>query len=146
MNRSILHNENNTKTLFRFKVCDQEDDAESIVGLAREAHALIRFGYIPFSEAKVRKIVEKALLSPKRQGILLAYKGDTLVGGAFCSVGEYHIGTGTLLTTIHNINVAQTTRAVGLAAAKWRWGCLKASRAGHKHAARKKFCSTSVPA
>jgi hypothetical protein len=82
MGRRILYNENNTKTPLRFKVCDQEDDAESIVGLAREAHAQSRFGYIQFCEAKVRNLVEKALLSPKRQGILLAYKGNTLVGGA----------------------------------------------------------------
>ncbi|WP_321362569.1 hypothetical protein [uncultured Celeribacter sp.] len=69
-----------------------------------------RFGYIPFSAEKVRKLVETSAKDEKRHGILLAYKSERLVGIAYCSVGEYHIGTGALLTTIHNLNVAKDIR------------------------------------
>jgi hypothetical protein len=89
---------------------DRDDDIESIIELARLSHAESRFGYIPFSGDKVRKVVEKALENEKRQGVFFAYKGEVLVGFAYCSIGEYHIGTDVLLTTIHNINVAKDVR------------------------------------
>jgi hypothetical protein len=59
----------------------------------------------------VRKVATKAPEDEKRHAIMVAQRGDDLVGAASCSVGEFHIGTGVLLTTIHNINVKRKERA-----------------------------------
>lgn len=42
---------------------------------------------------------------------MLATINDEPVGFTYCSVGEYHIGEGVLLTTIHNMNVTRSVRA-----------------------------------
>ncbi|WP_068089272.1 hypothetical protein [Polycladidibacter stylochi] len=68
-------------------------------------------GYIPFSEQKVRKIVEQAVKRPDRFAIMLAYLGERPVGLLYCGVGEYHIGENVLLATIYNINVLREIRA-----------------------------------
>jgi hypothetical protein len=95
----------------QFRMANAATDIPALIELAREAHTESRFGYIPFSEAKVRKIVATALKDEKRHGIMVVLRGDDLVGAASCSVGEFHIGTGVLLTTIHNINVKRKERA-----------------------------------
>jgi len=94
----------------RFHVVSDRADIPKIVDLAREAHAESRFGYIPFRADKVRKIAERAIADEKRHAVMLAEKDGAPVGFAYCSVGEYHIGTDVLLTTIHNINVSRDVR------------------------------------
>lgn len=42
---------------------------------------------------------------------MIARRHGDAVGFAYCSVGEYHIGTDILLTTIHNMNVSRDVRA-----------------------------------
>ncbi|PXW78220.1 hypothetical protein BZA02_11123 [Ruegeria sp. P4] len=42
---------------------------------------------------------------------MLAIKNEKPVGFAYSSVGEYHIGKGVLLTTIHNMNVSMHVRS-----------------------------------
>ncbi|UWP90182.1 hypothetical protein [Aliiroseovarius crassostreae] len=85
-------------------------DIPKIVDLAREAHAESRVGYIPFSAEKVQKIALTAISDDKRHAVMLAEKHGVPVGAAYCSVGEYYIGTDVLLTTIHNINVSRDVR------------------------------------
>ncbi len=100
-----------------FHVVSDRADIPKIVDLAREAHAESRFGYIPFSADKVRKIAEQAIADEKRHAVMLAEKNDVPVGFAYCSVAEYHIGTDVLLTTIHNINVSRDVRMLASALA-----------------------------
>ncbi|UWQ09115.1 hypothetical protein K3X41_05875 [Aliiroseovarius crassostreae] len=85
-------------------------DIPKLVDLARDAHAESRFSYIPFSADKIRKIAERATEDEKRHAVMLAEKDCVPVGFAYCSVGEYHIGTDVLRTTIHNINVSRDVR------------------------------------
>lgn len=110
MDQVAIPRSTSTKPSLRFKVLDRNDDVDAIINLARASHADSRFGHIPFSDDKVRKVVATALERDKHQGILLAYQNDALVGAAFCSIGEYHIGTDALLTTIHVISVARSVR------------------------------------
>jgi len=42
---------------------------------------------------------------------MVAERDREFVGIAYCSVGEYHLGTDVLLTTIQNINVSKSVRA-----------------------------------
>lgn len=99
-------------------------DLPSIVTLAREAHAESRFGYIPFSDDKVQKIVLAALEDEKRYGVMLATKGETAVGFLGCSVGEYHIGKGVLIATVHSMYVSRSTR-IALSGGRAALGLLK---------------------
>lgn len=94
-----------------FRMAIKKSDLPAIVALAREAHEESRFGYIPFSDKKVRKIAMAAFKDQKRHAVMLALKNKIPVGFLYCSVGEYHIGTGVLLTTIHNMNVSRSIRA-----------------------------------
>lgn len=95
-----------------------------LIALSREAHEESRFSYIPFSEAKAEKIIRRAFEDDRRYAFLLAVKNDTPVGFAYCSVSEYHIGTGHLLVSIHNINVSKSVRA-GLSGGKAALGLFK---------------------
>lgn len=83
---------------------------DDIIFLAQKAHEESRFSYITFAPDKVREIAERAISDPKRHGAMMAWDDGKPVGFVYCSVGEYHIGTGTLLTTIHNINVLKDVR------------------------------------
>lgn len=97
-------------TRLRFAVLDAQANLDEIVFLARAAHLESRFSYITFSPDKVRAIAKRALDDPKRHAVMMAWSGQQPVGFVYCSIGEYHIGVGTLVTTIHNINVLKDVR------------------------------------
>ena len=98
------------KSLVEFRLANGAVDLPHIVFLAEEAHGESRFGYIPFCAEKTRKVARRALDDPKRHGVMLAFKKDEPIGILYCSIGEYHIGTDVLLTTIHNVNVLKSVR------------------------------------
>lgn len=102
---------NNKYSDVRFRVASQQSDIPAVITLARAAHEESRFGYIPFSAPKVENITREALKDPRRHAVMLATKGDAPVGFVYCSVGEYHIGAGVLVTSIHNMNVSRDIRA-----------------------------------
>lgn len=97
--------------MINFRVVSEESDIPALVDLAYEAHTESRFSYIEFAPGKVEKIAKRALADPKRSAVMLANKNAVPVGAAYCSVGEYHIGTGSLFTTIHNVNVSKHIRS-----------------------------------
>lgn len=113
----------------KFQIVRKEAELAPIVALAREAHEESHFGYIPFSEDKVCKIGARAFSQQNRNLVLLATRQDKPLGFAFCSAGEFHIGTGVLLTTIHVAYVSHSIRdslaggrvALGLFKAIERW-------------------------
>ena len=94
----------------KFEVLTSMEAIDDIVYLAEQSHKESRFSYITFAPDKVRAIAERALADTKRNGALLCWDKDKPVGFVYCSVGEYHIGTGTLVTTIHNLNVLKDVR------------------------------------
>lgn len=77
-----------------------------------------------FSADKVQKIALAAFADQKRHAVMLAERGPTPVGFLYCSVGEYHIATGSLITTIHNMNVLHSVRN-SLAGGRAALGLLK---------------------
>lgn len=87
------------------------DDLRSIVEMSKEAHEESRFGHIEFSAEAVQKIATLAIKDGARHGVIICEYRMEPVGFAYCSVGPYHIGTGALICTIHNINVARSVRA-----------------------------------
>lgn len=91
-----------------FRLATSESDLPGIVQLAHEES---RFGFIPFNPNKVRKIARAAFKNKKRHTVMIANRHGQAVGFGYCSVGEYHIGSNVLLTTIHNLNVSRTVRA-----------------------------------
>ena len=93
-----------------FRIVDDEADLPALVVLARAAHAESRLREVPFSEDKVRRLARRAIEDPRRHAVMLARRGDEPAGFLYCSVGEYFIGTGALLATVHNLNVAREHR------------------------------------
>lgn len=111
INKAAPIGESEGRSELTFEVLEYlEGRLEGLVKLARVAHAESRFSYIAFAPQKVETIAQKALADTKRHGIMLCSDHGQLVGAVYCSVGEYHIGTGTLVTTIHNINVLPEKR------------------------------------
>ncbi|MDX8355529.1 hypothetical protein [Cognatiyoonia sp. IB215182] len=94
----------------RFEVLASTDAMDDIVYLAQQSHSESRFSYIEFAPDKVRSIAERAISDPKQHAVMVCWDADRPVGFVFCSVGEYHIGAGTLVTTIHNLNVLKDVR------------------------------------
>lgn len=113
----------------RFELLSPDHSEDDIISLAKESHQESRFRYITFAPEKVLAVIGHALRDPKRHGAMLCWQDGELVGFVYCSVGEYHIGTGTLITTIHNLNVRKDTRqalrggrvALGLLAGVESW-------------------------
>lgn len=103
--------------MIEFRTTTDEADIPHIIALAKEAHEESRFSYTPFSAAKAEKIIRRAFADNKRFAFFLAFRCGTPVGFAYCSISEYHIGSGDLLTSIHNINVSKSVRA-GLSGGK----------------------------
>lgn len=93
-----------------FAELDSPDAMEDVICLARYAHEESRFSHITFAPQKVRAITERALSDPNRYAVMMAWKKGKPVGAVHCSVGEYQIGVGTLITTIHNIFVLKEIR------------------------------------
>jgi len=108
---SVTSKDANLKAGLSFQLASSDSDLPAIVQLARESHAESRFGYIPFNPDKVRKIAKATFKDQKRHAVMLAEKRGRAVGFVYCSVGEYHIGSDILLTTIHNMNVSHTVRS-----------------------------------
>ncbi|MGR3609908.1 MAG: hypothetical protein ACU0BN_13770 [Sulfitobacter sp.] len=94
----------------RFAVMANTQFMDDIVFLAEQAHKESRFSYIEFAPAKVRAIAERAISDPTRHAVMVAWDNGKPVGFLYCSIGEYHIGTGALITTIHNVNVLKDVR------------------------------------
>ena len=126
--RHAPERQNDVSSALRFSLLGAGADTVPIVSLAREAHAESRFGYIPFSSSKVESIIARIVANPARSACVLAARGDDVVGMLWCSVGEYHIGSDVLLTTIHNLNVGKTLRA-SLAGGRVTLGLLKRAEA-----------------
>lgn len=101
----------NKSAAFSFRQCVSKADADVIVELAEQAHVESRFSRIAYSEDKVRRLFLRALKDHKRSAIFLGERRGSPVGFAYCTIGEYHIGTGTLIATIHNINVIKSVRS-----------------------------------
>jgi len=83
---------------------------DDIIFMAKQSHEESRFSYIKFAPDKVRAIAERAISDPARHAVMMAWDQEKPVGFVYCSIGEYHIGVNTLVTTIHNINVLTNVR------------------------------------
>lgn len=112
-----------------FSVLTDLNAMDDIVFMAKQSHEESRFSYIEFAPEKVRTIAEKAISDPARHAVMMAWDHGQPVGFVYCSIGEYHIGADTLVTTIHNINVLQDVRhslrggrvAIGLLKGVYSW-------------------------
>jgi hypothetical protein len=99
------------------------------LNLCEAAHRETRFGDIPFSPMKTRKLLAQALANKKRHLLAVAEVKGRPVGFVFASVGEYFVGTGALIVTINTIYTSQSLRrsllggraAVGLFKAVGQW-------------------------
>lgn len=93
-----------------FGVLQDLEALADIISIAKQSHEESRFSYITFAPQKIRAIAERVIADPQRHAVMMCWDNGKPVGIAYCSVGEYHIGKGTLVTTIHNINVLKEVR------------------------------------
>ena len=110
-----------------FQVVDDAADLPGLVGLAREAHAESRLRDVPFSQAKARRIGERALADPTRHAVMLARHGEAPAGLLYYSAGGYLIGTDVLLASVHTVFVAHRHRD-GLLSGRIAMGLLNGAR------------------
>ena len=76
--------------------------------LCRTSHERTIFGDIPFSDAKFGQTFA-AILARSRQSVGLVAELDCrIVGAESTSAGEYHIGEGEILTTVHLIAIEKS--------------------------------------
>ena len=81
-----------TKLSYRLITRDSPNH-EALLDFVQAAHDESRFGNIPFSHNKARRILSQALAEEKRNLIVVVeIKGQT-EGFVFASVGEYVVGT-----------------------------------------------------
>lgn len=122
-----------SKGALAFELVKDTQWTRELVSLAKRTHEDSRFAYIAFSPTKVERTIERALADPRRHGLMVCRAGTSAVGAAHCSVGEYHVGTGTLVTTIHVISVHPEVRqsllsgkvALGLVAGIETWSAAR---------------------
>lgn len=106
-----------------------QDDHDSFLDLAEAAHRESRFGDIPFSRDKARRVLTRALAEGPRHLVAVAEVRGWPEGFVFASAGEYIVGTGALIVTVNAIYTAAGLRgtllggqaALGLFRAVGRW-------------------------
>ncbi|WP_306046603.1 hypothetical protein [Nioella sp. MMSF_3534] len=83
---------------------------DDLVALAHVAHQESLFSEYRFSGAKVENAIKHALDNPLTHGILIAKKGDRIVGVLYCTVGDYFLSTNASMTTIRAFYVRKDER------------------------------------
>jgi hypothetical protein len=87
-----------------------EADREAARALCRALHGRTVFGSILFSDRKFDKAAAQVLPNSGGNSVALAAElNDKLVGLTWASAGEYFIGEGVMLTTVHMIAVDTET-------------------------------------
>lgn len=117
-----------TKLSYRLITRDSPNH-EALLDLVQAAHEESRFGYIPFSRDKARRVMVQALTEGARHLIAVAEIRGRPEGFVFASVGEYLVGTGALIVTVNAIYTSRNLRgsllggrtALGLFRAVARW-------------------------
>ncbi len=72
-------------------------------------HARTMFADIPFSDAKFDRAADLVLSRPKHTVALLAEWKNRIVGAIWATAGQYFIGEGDILVTVHMIAVDNET-------------------------------------
>ncbi len=114
------------------RLANSISDLEYLRPLSVEFHAEGRFSDIPYSHKKRDDLFMNAVNNPKFYALMIAEMGDDPVGFIFCSVGEYLVGYGDLITTVYSFFVRKRYRGTlvgGKAAVRLLSGVVKWSQA-----------------
>ena len=112
-----------------FRLVDLTYPSDALLDLVEAAHRESRFGDIPFSRDKARRLLDAALTQGAHHLIAVAEVRGRPQGFVFSSVGEYLVGTGALIVTINAVYTSKALRrsllggrvAVGLFRSVGRW-------------------------
>jgi hypothetical protein len=83
----------------------RQEDRERLRQLCRDQHMRSAFATILFSDRKFDRAFARILASPRHSLGLVAEGDSQIIGAAWASSGEYFIGEGARLATIHMIAV-----------------------------------------
>lgn len=107
-------------------------DLEFLRPVSVELHSESRFSDIPYSHKKRDDLFARALDDPDRYALIIAELAGEPVGFIFCTVGEYLVGYGDLITTVYSFYVRRKYRGTlvgGKAAVRLISGVIKWSDA-----------------
>ena len=93
-----------------FRRLSAGDDLEPLLDLVEIGHKESRFGYIPFSREKARRIGERALSDPLHHLLFVVERRSNPLGFIFASVGEFHIGVGMEIAVIQAVYLRREFR------------------------------------
>lgn len=107
----------------KIRLARDEADTEAMIALGRLLHAESRFRHLPYDEARLREI-GKMGLAKGNPGLLIAERGNKIVGMAVVMLGEHYFSQA-LAVTVQLIYVTPEARggaaAVNLLRAIRRW-------------------------
>ncbi len=86
------------------------EEVELILPLAREFHAESRYGHIPFSELKFRRVFAAGLDRPEESMGAYVMRGELVVGLVHVRVGDYFLGEGGRMATLHAFYISAAIR------------------------------------
>lgn len=123
---------NSGRKKITLRLADTLADLEYLRPVSLELHEESRFSDIPYSHKKRDKLLAKAINEPNLYGLIIAQFGEDPVGYIFCTVGEYLVGDGELITTVYAFYVRKKYRGTlvgGKAAVRLISGVVKWSEA-----------------
>ena len=89
----------------------ERKDVDALVGLSRRFHEEGMLRDIPFSERKLRVLADKAIGDDPSQIAIVVELQGRIVGAIYALIGEYYVGEGALVTTVHGFYVEQDIRS-----------------------------------
>ncbi len=86
----------------------KEADREAVRALARQLHDNTVFADIKFSDAKFDRIFDRCLAKSRFTTVLVAELTGRIIGLAWITAGEFHLGEGEILTTVHALGIDES--------------------------------------
>jgi len=86
------------------------EEVELVLPLAREFHTESRYGHLPFSELKLRRVFAAGLDRPNESMGAYVLRGEQVVGIVHVRVGDYFLGEGGRMATLHAFYTAASIR------------------------------------
>ncbi|MEE4188497.1 MAG: GNAT family N-acetyltransferase [Roseobacter sp.] len=139
---SPLSASNNTPKKIKLRLASAISELEYLRPVSLELHGESRYADIPYSHKKRDDLFIRAINEQQHYALFIAELDDEPVGFLFCTVGEYIVGYGDLITTVYSFYVRHKYRgtlvggkaAIRLVASVVKWSEQRKAREVMIHA------------
>lgn len=137
MNKTSLeHDQIKTASKLKVRLSTSVDDLDFLRPASLEFHSESRYSDIIYSHKKRDELFKKAMNNPKQYALFVAEYKDEPAGFLFCTIGEYIVGEGDLITTVYSYYVRKKYRctmiggkaALRLLTAAVKWSKMRDAR------------------